>query len=202
MLQSRTENIRWRCYRNKKYGINPGKNSFYNRAKSNLTDMKSKNQCPKKKKKIKTNQQNIKEPMKISVLYKRQRAYFDSWLLLPAQKLSGTACSVQKCLTHLEAPESVIHKPPPHFLYIQYSSENRPVTKLILISQYQKFQKTLIPEQALVLINRCPHLVLLRKGSLWPSTQISSRDRDRLISSLMPHNPKNVLKISAITDRS
>lgn len=42
MLQSRTENIRWKCYRNKKYSINPGKNSFYNRAKFNLTHMKYK----------------------------------------------------------------------------------------------------------------------------------------------------------------
>lgn len=54
--------------------------------------------------------------MKISVLYKGQRTHFDSWLWLPSQKLSGTAHSVQKCPIHLDAPESVIYKPPPHFL--------------------------------------------------------------------------------------
>lgn len=42
MLQSRTENIRWKRYRNKKYSINPGEKSLYNRAKFNLTDMKYK----------------------------------------------------------------------------------------------------------------------------------------------------------------
>lgn len=64
MLQSRTENVRWKCYRNKKYSINPGENSLYNKAKFNLTDMKYK-AFPKTsaQNKIKPNQQNIKEPL-------------------------------------------------------------------------------------------------------------------------------------------
>lgn len=37
------------------------------------------------------------------------------------------------------------------------------MTKLILISQYQRLQRRLMAEQVLVLINRWPHLALLRE---------------------------------------